>query len=228
MAHPTVEFIDLTSTLESALVASLGLDRAAAELGAVAVALLLTEGPQLEVTYFRSPSGSTHDRKIPDGLQNFTRAIDTPSGPVDSGSALARVLRGWISPAAHSFLLFPWRVQRRAVTTVFGFSEQVAPHRGVPDVLAERLSLVCLATWSVKEIARLRADLKAVNSRLARRKLVERAKGILQTQRGLSEEQAYAYLRGSSRRRRIPLTELAEEVLRARASGSFTLHQGQR
>ena len=224
MSYPSAELVDLTPTLESALVVSLRLDRSADELGALAVAVFLMEGPQIEVKYFRSRYVDAHDHGVLDGQQDLARAIESPSGPVDAGSPPALVLREWIAPDANSFLLFHWSIRQRFVTTVFGFAEHVVPHRRVPDVIAERLNLLGLATWSVKEISRLRADLKAVNSRLARRTLVERAKGILQTQQGLSEEQAYAYLRGSSRRRRIPLAELAEEVLR----GSLTLYSGQR
>jgi AmiR/NasT family two-component response regulator len=76
---------------------------------------------------------------------------------------------------------------------------------------------VGLATWSVKEIAMLRTELKAVTTRLAGRKLVERAKGVLQSDQGMSEERAYEYLRRLSRQRRITLTALAEEVIRNRA-----------
>jgi AmiR/NasT family two-component response regulator len=81
----------------------------------------------------------------------------------------------------------------------------------------ESLNILGLATWSVKEIARLQEELKTANGRLAGRKLVERAKGVLQIERGFSEQQAYEYLRVVSRRRRIALAESAEEVLRAHA-----------
>jgi GAF domain-containing protein len=49
--------------------------------------------------------------------------------------------------------------------------------------------------------------------KLTERKLVERAKGILQRHRRLSEEQAYLMLRNNSRRRRLPMAELAREII---------------
>ena len=168
MAYPSAELIDLVSTLERALVASLGLDRVANELGAVAVAVLLTEGPRIEVTYFWSQSRGTQAYRALDGQQNLASAIEGRSEPVEAESPLAQLLRDWIAPDARSFLPFHWRIRRRVVTTVFGFSEPVVPHRAVPEVVAERLNLAGLATWSVREIARLRADLKIVNERLAR------------------------------------------------------------
>lgn len=48
---------------------------------------------------------------------------------------------------------------------------------------------------------------------LLERKLVERAKGILQQRRRLSEEQAYLLLRDDSRRRGISIVNLAKEII---------------
>jgi two-component system, response regulator PdtaR len=55
-----------------------------------------------------------------------------------------------------------------------------------------------------------RDDLQQV---LRERKVVERAKGILQQRRGLSEERAYVLLRNTSRRRRLPMFEVAREII---------------
>jgi uroporphyrinogen-III synthase len=48
---------------------------------------------------------------------------------------------------------------------------------------------------------------------LETRKLVERAKGILQQRHGLTEEAAYLRLRDQSRRLRRPMRELAEAII---------------
>jgi GAF domain-containing protein len=53
----------------------------------------------------------------------------------------------------------------------------------------------------------------SLQQRLLERKLVERAKGILQQRRKLSEEQAYLLLRNNSRRRRMPMVNLAKEII---------------
>jgi uroporphyrinogen-III synthase len=50
---------------------------------------------------------------------------------------------------------------------------------------------------------------------LETRKLVERAKGILQQRHGLTEEDAYLRLRNQSRRLRKPMRELAEAIILA-------------
>ena len=50
---------------------------------------------------------------------------------------------------------------------------------------------------------------------LETRKLVERAKGILQRQLSLTEEDAYLRMRNESRRLRRPMKELAEAIILA-------------
>ncbi len=54
-----------------------------------------------------------------------------------------------------------------------------------------------------------------LHEELRTRKTVERAKGILQRNHGLSEEEAYLRLRGDSRRMRRPMRELAEAIILA-------------
>ena len=75
-----------------------------------------------------------------------------------------------------------------------------------------------LAARSLKEVDRLRAELRAVNARFAGRKLVERAKCVLEAQHGMNEPQAYEHLRRMSRQRRIAMAKLAEEILGAARS----------
>jgi two-component system, response regulator PdtaR len=53
----------------------------------------------------------------------------------------------------------------------------------------------------------------SLQQKLVERKLVERAKGILQQRQRLSEEQAYMHLRNTSRRRQTPMVELAKEII---------------
>ena len=219
MGDPSAEAIDLLSTLEQALDnASCGLNRAATELGAESVAVLLAVGPRVEVTYFWSRAGDpAPSQGLQNAAQNDLESIKTKLGLVEAGSPLAQLLREWISPNSQSFLLFPWQVQRRSISVVFCFTAATPPQRDLPDLIRERLDLIGLATWSVKEIARLRSELKIVTSRLAGRKLVERAKSAVQVDQGITEERAYDYLRQLSRRRRITLVALAEEVLRGRS-----------
>jgi hypothetical protein len=135
------------------------------------------------------------------------------SGRAPADSPAARFLKSAAALEANSFLLFPWRARRRLVIIVFGFAERQPPHASVPAEVTESLNLAALAAWSLKEVSRLHAELRNVNDRFAGRKLVERAKATLQTERGMNEQQAYEYLRKLSRRRRITMAKLAEDLL---------------
>ena len=65
------------------------------------------------------------------------------------------------------------------------------------------------------ENARLMSETLEMKRTLEARKLVERAKGILQQKYSLTEEEAYLRLRNESRRLRRPMRDLAEAVILA-------------
>ena len=64
-----------------------------------------------------------------------------------------------------------------------------------------------------EENARLMEETAEMRRQLETRKVVERAKGILQHRHGLTEEEAYLRLRNESRRLRRPMRELAEAII---------------
>ena len=226
MDHLSAEVVDLPSTLERALeTAASGLSRTAREVGAREAVVLLA-GTKAETAHYWSVSSDGPGSAFPRDCLNM---IDGVVGPVASDTPAARILRETILRDSRSFLLVPWPLfrtsdQPRAMTVIFGFAAPVPPHRAVPEAEAANLDLVCLATWSSKEILRLRSELKTVNGRLAGRKTVERAKSILQAQQGLTEEGAYEYMRSLSRSRRITLAQLAAEVLRGRLPQKSSAH----
>jgi signal transduction protein with GAF and PtsI domain len=63
------------------------------------------------------------------------------------------------------------------------------------------------------EMARLEEANSTLTDQLQTRKIVERAKGILQRDLGLDEEQAYLTLQRQSRQKRKPMREIAEAVI---------------
>jgi uroporphyrinogen-III synthase len=67
----------------------------------------------------------------------------------------------------------------------------------------------------VEENQRLQEMAEEARRELETRKVVERAKGILQRNHNLTEEEAYLRLRGESRRMRRPMKELAEAIILA-------------
>lgn len=63
------------------------------------------------------------------------------------------------------------------------------------------------------EMARLESHNAMLSEQLAARKVIERAKGILQRDLGLGEEQAYLTLRRQSRQTRKSMKEIAEALI---------------
>jgi signal transduction protein with GAF and PtsI domain len=63
------------------------------------------------------------------------------------------------------------------------------------------------------ELARLEVANLTLTDQLQTRKVVERAKGILQRELGLNEEQAYLTLQRQSRQKRKPMKEIAEAIV---------------
>jgi len=65
------------------------------------------------------------------------------------------------------------------------------------------------------EMARLESENSDLCEKLESRKLIERAKGILQRELGATEEQAYLTLQKQSRQRRKSMREIAEAIILA-------------
>ena len=93
------------------------------------------------------------------------------------------------------------------------------PHDHTPDEVAlltfvgEQMGGVISKSVLAEENARLMEETAEMRRQLETRKVVERAKGILQHRHGLTEEEAYLRLRNESRRLRRPMRELAEAII---------------
>jgi uroporphyrinogen-III synthase len=86
-----------------------------------------------------------------------------------------------------------------------------------PHVYTERdihlLSTVGSLAGAEIELARLETQNSDLSQQLETRKLVERAKGILQRDLGLTEEQAYLSIQRQSRQKRRTMKEIAEAIV---------------
>ncbi len=76
-------------------------------------------------------------------------------------------------------------------------------------------TLVDMAFAEFKKTAALRRERDAAVTKLAERKLVERAKGIIMKERNLDEDEAYRLLRKLAMDRSEPLIQLATKVIEA-------------
>ena len=86
---------------------------------------------------------------------------------------------------------------------------------GILVFIGEQLGVRISKSMLEQENARLIEETHEMKRELKTRKLMERAKGILQQKHGISEEDAYLRLRNQSRRLRRPMKELAEAIILA-------------
>jgi GAF domain-containing protein len=95
------------------------------------------------------------------------------------------------------------------------------PHAHSPDEIAllafigEQMGGAIAKSFLAEENARLLEETAEIRIQLETRKIMERAKGILQHRHGLTEEEAYLRLRNESRRMRRPIRELADAIILA-------------
>ncbi|MFJ4288212.1 ANTAR domain-containing response regulator [Cupriavidus sp. NPDC089707] len=84
----------------------------------------------------------------------------------------------------------------------------------VDGLRAERVKTVLDVAYARFELdQQLRAELDATRLKLAERKVVERAKGLLMQARGISEDEAYKRLRSMAMERGLKLVDAAQRVI---------------
>jgi signal transduction protein with GAF and PtsI domain len=79
--------------------------------------------------------------------------------------------------------------------------------------VAEQMGGAIAKAKLLEQNARLMAETLEMKRLLEARKVIERAKGILQRWHGMTEEEAYMDLRSQSRRLRRPMQELAQAII---------------
>jgi two-component system, response regulator PdtaR len=87
-----------------------------------------------------------------------------------------------------------------------------------PFTKADLVPAIEVAVSRFQEITALDTEVAGLRERLEVRKLLDRAKGLLQTERGLTEAEAFRWIQKSSMDRRMTMRAVAEEVLAAAAA----------
>ena len=87
-----------------------------------------------------------------------------------------------------------------------------------PFTKADLVPAIEVAVSRFQEISALDAEVTSLRERLEVRKLLDRAKGLLQAERGITEAEAFRWLQKSSMDRRLTMKAVAEEVLAAAAA----------
>ena len=84
----------------------------------------------------------------------------------------------------------------------------------VAGLQAERIKPVLdVALARFRQEQKLLTELSDTKHKLAERKVIERAKGLLMTHHGLTEEQAYQRLRTMAMNKKLKLAEIAQRIL---------------
>jgi uroporphyrinogen-III synthase len=88
------------------------------------------------------------------------------------------------------------------------------PHEHIPGEI-QLVATVGFLVGAEIELARLETENSELSERLETRKVLDRAKGILQRDLGITEEEAYLTIQRQSRQRRRSKREIAEAILLA-------------
>lgn len=102
-------------------------------------------------------------------------------------------------------------VSRGRLVGVFNLQHRL-PHMHTRREV-QLVSTIGFLVGSEIDRARLESQVTQLSDQLETRKLVERAKGILQREMGLDEENAYLTLQRQSRQRRMTMKEVAEAIV---------------
>lgn len=75
-----------------------------------------------------------------------------------------------------------------------------------------------IAVKRVADMNSLRKELTEQKQKLEDRKIIDRAKGILNKSKGMGEEEAYSYLRTISMKKRLTIRDVAEIIVRTNST----------
>ncbi len=92
-----------------------------------------------------------------------------------------------------------------------------------PFTKADLVPAIEIAVSRFQEMSALGSEVGTLRERLEVRKLLDRAKGRLQAEGGLSEPQAFRWIQKTSMDRRVPMREVAEEVLAGQLPANLAL-----
>lgn len=82
-----------------------------------------------------------------------------------------------------------------------------------PFSITDLIPAIELAVSRFSEFAALEREIETLSERLETRKLIERAKGLLQAKQGLSEPEAFTWIQRAAMDRRTTMKRVAEVVL---------------
>jgi AmiR/NasT family two-component response regulator len=95
-----------------------------------------------------------------------------------------------------------------------------------PFTKADLVPAIEIAVSRFQEVSALESEVTNLKDRLEVRKLLDRAKGLLQAERGFTEAEAFRWIQKSSMDRRMTMRAVAEEVLQQAAEQKEAAQSG--
>ena len=163
-----------------------------------------------------------HAVRLAEELRPDLVVLDVKMPVLDGISAAERIARARIAPVV--------------LLTAFSQRELVERARDAgamayvvkPFTAADLLPALEIAVSRHQQIAALEAEIADLSDRFETRKLVDRAKGLLQAKFGMSEPDAFRWIQKTSMDKRLTMREVAAAVVESSASatGSAALRSG--
>jgi uroporphyrinogen-III synthase len=140
--------------------------------------------------------------------------------PANAGSdARFKRFPGLVEDTYEAFLSVPLVSSGEPIGVVNVHHRDAHPHSkeevGLLTFIGEQMGGAISKFVLAEQNQRLMEEKQEMQRQLETRKLVERAKGLLQSKHKLTEEEAYLRLRNESRRLRRPMRDLAEAIILA-------------
>lgn len=204
--HQIGRHIAAGDTLDEALAASVSF--AIALVGCDVCSIYVRERTELLLWV-----GKHLDRKHPIG-EARTALLAEYRAPIaistNNKQSEARIFDQWSVDPGETFVSVPL-LARKGLVGAINLQHRQPRRYSPPEV--ELLSTVGRLLGAGIEISRLESQNSDLVLELETRKLVERGKGILQRDHGLSEEQAYLTLQRYSRQKRKSMKEIAQAIV---------------
>src|SRR5580693_7316621 len=177
--------------------------------------IYVLEGDELVLRASKNPHPEVVDRlklRLGEGITGWVAEHQEPVAIAEKAALDARFQFFHELPedSYEAFLSVPLMCRGRVVGVI---NLQHRQHHVYRRREIRMISTIGFLVGAEIEMARLEEANSTLAEQLQTRKIVERAKGILQRDLGLNEEQAYLALQRQSRQKRIPMKEIAEAIV---------------
>jgi len=177
--------------------------------------IYVVENDELVLRASKNPHPEVVDRlkmQLGQGITGWTAQHHQPVALSSNASHDPRFKSFSELPEDHyeAFLSVPILCRGRVVG-VINLQHRLPHFYSPPEI--KLISTIGFLVGGEIEMARLESQVSLLSEQLQARKLIERAKGILQRDLGLAEDAAYRTLQRQSRALRKPMRELAEAIV---------------